>query len=406
MKDLSVEISMISIIVPIYNIIDYLPKCMESICGQTYQEIEIILVDDGSTDGSAQICDKYAASDERIVVIHKKNGGLVSARKEGLRLAHGDYIGYVDGDDWIENRMYERMWKYAADTDVDIVVCGRYEDIGKASQVRTPGISEGYYGRQALETDIYPCMIMKGGLDEWGLFPVIWDKLWKRELLEKFQFSVDERITMGEDAVCVYPCLLQAQSIYVMHECLYHYRQTTGSMIKSVSDRGRAREQFRFLYETAWEQLKGYPASYNLREQWLMYMLTIMIPRAGVLYNGMDNLDFLFPFSEVGRGSKIVLYGAGTFGQYLHRYLYESGFCKVILWVDKRWGEYKGMGLEVSAPETIQNSVYDYIVVAIMGNVRMAVKEELSAKYGEDRVAILDGQVVMSDETFEAFGLV
>ena len=100
---------MISIIVPVYNIEKYLPRCLDSLIGQSFLDIEIIIVDDGSTDGCYYICEEYGRKDPRIVVIHKTNGGLVSARKVGMKAARGEYIAYVDGDDWIEPQMYEQM---------------------------------------------------------------------------------------------------------------------------------------------------------------------------------------------------------------------------------------------------------------------------------------------------------
>ena len=114
----------VSIVVPIYNVEKYLDRCIQSLLAQTLKEIEIILVDDGSDDGCAQICDQYAERDSRIKVVHKKNGGLDSARKAGIAIASGKYVGYVDGDDWIEPFMYERMVelaeKYGANVEADI----------------------------------------------------------------------------------------------------------------------------------------------------------------------------------------------------------------------------------------------------------------------------------------------
>ena len=113
----------ISIIVAVYNIEKYLPKCLDSILAQTYQNLQIILVDDGSSDSSACICDEYAEKDHRIEVIHKKNGGLSDARNAGLECATGEYIGYVDGDDWIEPEMYATMIHTAKERQVDVVIC-------------------------------------------------------------------------------------------------------------------------------------------------------------------------------------------------------------------------------------------------------------------------------------------
>ena len=117
---------MISIIVPIYNVAPYLSQCIESLMEQTYKDIEMILVDDGSTDNSPAICEEYKKKDPRIRVIHQENKGVVSARKEGLRAARGTYIGFVDGDDWIEPDMYACMYQKLIDQKVDIVMCGRY----------------------------------------------------------------------------------------------------------------------------------------------------------------------------------------------------------------------------------------------------------------------------------------
>ena len=114
----------VSIVIPVYNMQKYLDKCMESVLAQTLRDIEIVLVDDGSHDDSPKMCDAYAQKDPRVKVVHKENGGLTSAWKRGSLEATGDYIGYVDSDDYIENDMYERMYERAAATDADIVCCG------------------------------------------------------------------------------------------------------------------------------------------------------------------------------------------------------------------------------------------------------------------------------------------
>lgn len=118
---------LISVIVPIYRVEKYLEPCIESIINQTYKNLEIILVDDGSDDNCGEICDKYAKIDARIKVIHKKNAGLNNARKSGIKIASGKYIGYVDGDDWIEPDMYETLLRNAVKYNVDVVETGVIE---------------------------------------------------------------------------------------------------------------------------------------------------------------------------------------------------------------------------------------------------------------------------------------
>lgn len=116
---------LISIIVPVYNVEPYVSKCLESILRQTYQNIEIIIIDDGSTDGGSDICDAYAHKDKRIKVIHQSNEGVSGARNVGLRIAKGEFIGFVDSDDWIEADMYEYLLQNIQQQDADIAICGK-----------------------------------------------------------------------------------------------------------------------------------------------------------------------------------------------------------------------------------------------------------------------------------------
>ena len=119
---------LISVIVPIHNVKEFMKKCIESIIKQSYTNLEIILVDDGSTDGSEKICDEYAVKDSRIKVIHKSNGGLVSARKAGIQVATGDYAAYVDGDDWLEEEAYEKLLDLVGTNLPDIIGYGMVEE--------------------------------------------------------------------------------------------------------------------------------------------------------------------------------------------------------------------------------------------------------------------------------------
>ena len=398
--------NLISVIVPIYNVDRYLRQCIESICRQTYQKLEIILVDDGSTDDSAYICDEYAEQDSRIKVLHKKNEGLVKARKDGLMLSSGQFIAYVDGDDWIEPDMYKCMYQIMESQDVDIVMCGRYEDTGDISKAIFHGVPEKRYGKEQLLHEIYPRMIVNHTFFEWGIFPSVWDKLFHRECVERFQLTVDEQIIMGEDAACTYPCLLNANSIYVVHKCLYHYRQTPTSMIKNIQNYKLERNQFQSLYHTVLQTLEKSMTIYDLREQWKKYVLFLMVPRADGLYKGYEKLNFLFPFPHVKRGSKIILYGAGTYGQRLYNYLSKTGFCKVVGWVDRNYIQLQRMGLPVNAPSFISEMQYDAIVIANMyKKSRTLLYHELSKKYPVDAIHLIDERLIFSSLTIKAFGL-
>lgn len=397
----------ISIIIPIYNIAPYLDKCINSVCNQTYHNLQIILVDDGSTDGSVEICDRYARMDSRIEVIHKQNGGLVSARKAGLSIATGEYVAYVDGDDWIEPDMLEKMYQKAVSFDVDVVMCGHYEDMDGHGKKVIHRIGQGHYSKAEMLKDVYPNMIVNGAFFEWGIFPTVWGKLFRRECLEAFQMTVDERINMGEDAACVYPCLLNVESIYIMHECYYHYIQRADSMIKKKVISQKEKERFSVLYTSVLEILAKYKDVFDLSEQWKEYVLFLMVPRADYLYERIEELDFLFPFPEVKRNSNIVIYGMGTYGQLLYEYLSRTGFCKVITAVDRNYIVLQNQGLSVVTPEEIGNYNFDAVVIAnSFAKSADEIYKFLLSKVAKEKIHRIDEKLIKSEETMRAFGLI
>ena len=156
----------ISVVVPVCNIEAYIGECIESIIAQSYENLEIILVDDGSEDGSGKICDAYAKKDSRIRVIHKENGGLVSARKAGLGIAKGEYISCVDGDDWIDPQMYQKLMSMNADADV--IAFAGIEEYGAAGQggIKRNTVEEGLYKEEGDRQRLYKCMMVNGNFYE------------------------------------------------------------------------------------------------------------------------------------------------------------------------------------------------------------------------------------------------
>lgn len=226
------EMPLVSIIVPIYNVKDYLITCIDSILSQSYSNIEVILVDDGSTDGSAVICDNYAKINKNIKVIHKKNGGLVSARKKGLQEADGDYIQFVDGDDWIHPQMTEKLIFEMLSSNVDLVTCGVYKVNDKKTIVKVY-FEEGVYNRTQMEKIIFPQMIFSGEYFESGIYPFLVNKLFRKQILLPYCKKVPDDITIGEDAACVYPLILSLNSISIIEEPFYYYRQNNNSMTHS-----------------------------------------------------------------------------------------------------------------------------------------------------------------------------
>lgn len=218
---------LVSVVVPIYNIAPYLPQCVDSILCQTLREIEIILVNDGSTDQSGTLCDQYAQIDPRVRVVHKANGGLISARKAGAKIANGEYIGCVDGDDFIEPGMYEALIKAAVESNAQIALCAYYHYNGDTGQKQLipPPFPTGVLEKEELAEKVYPRLFVERPVP-----PNVWSKLFKREPYLECLFAVDDRISQGEDIAVSYPMLLRCNKLAIVEEPLYNYRVTESSM--------------------------------------------------------------------------------------------------------------------------------------------------------------------------------
>ncbi len=227
-----------SVIVPVYNAEKYLSQCVESILSQTCGDFELILVDDGSPDGSPALCDAYAAKDGRVAVIHQKNAGPTPARKAGLDRASGKYVCFADADDWVEARWLEVLKGHIdACHEPDVVVCDIARDTGKTEQ--PVYADEGYYDKARLEKEIYPYMVIDARRAPFGtqLLPgFLYTKAWKRELIAEHYLS-DGRITLYEDTAMTYECLWFANDVYISREKLYIYRRVENSNLRHYRPR-------------------------------------------------------------------------------------------------------------------------------------------------------------------------
>ena len=354
---------LISILVPVYNIERYIGLCLESIIKQTYQNLEIIVVDDGSTDRSGEICDLYAKKDYRIKVIHKENGGLVSARKAAIKIANGEYIGYVDGDDWIEEGFYSALVSSMQQSNSDVVIAG-FTRVLFDKKVRILNALEigVYYGKQ-LEV-FYSSMISNNSFFQHGVTTYLWNKLFKKEIIKENQLSVDERITIGEDGAVVYPALLKAKKISIIDNCAYYYRQREDSMLKKTNDFSYESKKLSVLYEYIKKSVNDSSGKYDLLLQVQKYLLSTYIIRSG----GILNESVFLPFSKDIKGRKIVVCGAGTFGQQLVKRFEETNFCELVSWIDDDYWEYRRCCLDVNPISILTELNYDYIVIGMVDN--------------------------------------
>ena len=214
---------LVSVIVPIYNTQQYLSVCLESILGQTYKKIEVILVDDGSTDGSLEICRNYAKKDSRIVIIEGCHKGVVPARRLGVETSKGEYCIFVDSDDWIAEDLLETILPFTDDRTVDIVNYNMKSVNGVDFKEWRYTLPEGVYEGEQLVL-VYKKMMFDFEKSCPGIIQSLCTKLIKREILWSSIQTVDSRITMGEDAAVVYSALLIANKVIITNSYLYFYR--------------------------------------------------------------------------------------------------------------------------------------------------------------------------------------
>ena len=217
------QTTLLSIIVPVYNVEKLLPRCLDSILAQTYRNLEVILVDDGTKDNSDAICDEYAAKDSRIKVIHKENGGLSSARNAGIDIARGEYLGFVDSDDWIEPEMYETLLALAKKHDVKLVCGGRY-DFSSRRNEKTVGLCP-------QKEEVITGMELLGRTFTWhGCDSAAWDKLYHRSLFETIRYPVG---LVNEDVAVFYKLAELAEKAAMCPKPLYNYYHRPGSITYS-----------------------------------------------------------------------------------------------------------------------------------------------------------------------------
>ena len=214
------SLKMISVIVPIYSVERYLHQCIDSILCQTYYDLEILLIDDGSPDKCGEICDEYAKSDNRIRVFHTRNNGLSAARNLGLRKAMGDYIGFVDSDDWIEPNMYETLLLQLEKTGADISNCGAWKEYQKCRYDYNN--FEGFFvGIESIRALIFG-----------QISTTPWNKLYTRHCWTNICFPENHTY---EDRATFYKNLLKTHSISCVQDHLYHYRMREGSIVHTLS---------------------------------------------------------------------------------------------------------------------------------------------------------------------------
>lgn len=243
---------LISVIVTAYNIKEYLPRCLDSLLAQTYSNLEIIVVDDGSTDGTGAVCEEYAARHGQISVIHKENGGPSSARNAGVAVAKGEYIGYVDGDDWTEPDMYRDMLEACVENNAEIAIC-TYRQVGKGGEeIHPTGNVLTLSREEALEIYI-------SGHSQCHIYHSVWSKLFKREIIQDIDFPEGRK---SEDIMYTTWAMTKAAKCVFLDTAYYNYvMDREDSIMNSKLGERRFGDEIPF-----WKQQADYLANCGMGE--------------------------------------------------------------------------------------------------------------------------------------------
>lgn len=387
----------VSVIIPAYNMELYIGDSVQSVIDQTYKNLEIIVIDDGSTDGTAEICEELGRNDGRIRVVHKENGGLSDARNYGLQISTGEYIAFLDADDGYYPRFIEFLYDALERTDSDIAMCDfivtkdvhgnlieklRYEEecmTGRKASGRTTG-SDGV----ALE------------------YIVAWNKLYKKQLFDGIAYPSRQN---NEDEFITWKLLWKAKQVVYIHTFLHKYLQRETSIMGKRFSRDRlgvieAHKEKRTFFEKKGLYKEAHCASLaidglidmaieKLSEQGEnvddLYQLRLKNRAETRKLRDKSALSIKFPCHRIAEGEQIAIYGAGWLGKSFYTQLKESGYARNIIWVDRySIRDFK----EVESIDKLCDPKIDHIVIALLDGFRAIQVKEMLLSMGikEDKI--------------------
>lgn len=366
---------LLSVIVPVYNTAPYLKQCLDSIMNQTYSALEIILVDDGSTDGAGEICKAYESSDQRVKVVQQKNQGVAIARKNGLEKATGLYAVFIDSDDYIDKDYFEKMINAVGN--YDLVTAGvifERNDKHIVFDVLEQGV---YVGEKQLEYVIDNMIIYKCGLER-GLTYYIFNKLYRTDYAKRVIRQINEKVFYGEDSEFLYRYVLECSSVHITDICGYHYCNREQSTTHRKHDNYLT--NINELYLSLKELFNRHERRDSLLQQlqiWMSIMIRLAPVKMGFSELAQLSIRYVFPLYETIRNKEIILYGAGTVGREYFLQLRRYHDIKLIGWTDKNAETYQKNNYPVISLDEAIKQKYDYLVIAVN---RRELMDEIKAE--------------------------
>lgn len=354
---------MISVVVPVYNKEKTIERCIKSISSQSYSDLEIIIVDDGSADKSGCICEKLSEHDNRIRIIRTENAGAVAARKKGIAIAKGDYIGFVDADDLIEPDMYERLFDAIRKSNADFVHSGFVLCKDDYSQP-VIDFGEGFYKFDSDEARFeflkhYYLQIKEGGTISYSL----WSKLYKKKFIEKEFNHIQDGQDLGEDAVCLCRCILDANSVYLLPIASYHYYVYENSLSRVKYERVITENVHRCSEIIS--LIESYGFGEVLRSDIADFSVSFLLKQIKG-YSDYSHIisRFYCGFIESLVGKRVVLYGAGEVGRCYYKQL--NGVQEItVVGICDSYSEKRIDNLITKRIEEVRKDEYDTIVISV-----------------------------------------
>lgn len=374
--------AMISIIVPVYNTAAYVGECIQSIVNQTYRNIELILVDDGSTDGSDRICQALSQKDKRIKYIRQSNSGVVKARIRGIDNACGKYLMFVDSDDWIEKGMVEFLSSHIGES--DLVTTGVFYEMrqGVVSEYLDKYM-EGYYDEYNKESVLNTMLFDEETNELQRLTPWMVNKLYHSSIVREIKTELNMEMKLAEDAVFLYKYLLKCRSIVICHDCFYHYRYRQESAFHRANP--HILIDINLAYLSLLQDFREHPLNEKLvyqLQRWISVMVIMALNGQMGFENGIHIPEFLID-TEGLKDKKIVLYGAGKMGKDYYSQLTKMGY-QIVMWVDSQCAKEQN----IKSPSDILTVEYDVILVAVSKYeyVRDIISTLQNMGIGEDKI--------------------
>lgn len=382
-------------IIPVYNTQKYISKCINSVIFQSYENLDIILVDDGSTDGCSKICDEFAQKDSRIQVIHKKNGGLVSARKAGIPYIKGDYVISVDSDDWMNSNYLENFVRILEKTGArqvwSVSYCREYEN----HEYRCEAYLE---PNMQLESEEGQKYLYRRARGEYGYKDDIpyymWSKCVEKKLFAEVYASLNDKICYHEDLSFSIRCIAKDAEIVFIDNSGYHYfqRPTSVSHVASEEDI----EALQIVHDETIEYLSQYKDILILKQvPESAYISAMMVKNFRGLQVISDNESCLKPFHGIKKGSSVIVFGMGNVGKQIVEYISDTQVCELVAATDTRMIELSQFKYTFILPENILQYNFDYVIIATVKNTLIGeIREKLI------RLSVPENKIVYARELF------